>query len=75
MTVINTVGVVISNNQNLNLRVETPRIPNFIRLKADGVDVMIPVADCTDTQLEQIGQSWTKKLIELASKRRAQKRG
>ena len=66
MTVINTVGVVIS--------VETPRIPNFIRLKATGADVMIPIADCTDAQLEQIGQSWTKKLIELASKRRAQKR-
>ena len=60
---------------NVTLSVKTPRVPNFILMKVNGANVSFPIADCTDAQLEQIGQSWTKKLIELASKRRAQKRG
>lgn len=50
--------------------VTLPRPPNFLRY---GDEQSIDVADITDESLQQIGEAWTKALLEHAEKRRSQR--
>lgn len=56
---------------NLDLDIELPATPNFIRFK--GVESSISIADFTDEQLKIVGERWTKKLIIEAQQRRINK--
>ena len=54
----------------VSIETETPMIPNFIRLKVNGKSIPMPIAKLTNNQLQQIGESWTRKLIANAEDKR-----
>lgn len=44
--------------------VKMPTVPNFLRFK--DIDGAISIADVPDQQLQEIGERWTKALLEKA---------
>jgi hypothetical protein len=48
-----------------------PTLPNFVRTPKR--DVAVSICDLSDAQLRQLGDSWTKALIEKAQSKRRSK--
>ena len=48
-----------------NIPVEIPSIPNFIKVGGN----TFPIKEFTEEELKDIGEEWTKKLIEKAKKK------
>lgn len=55
----------------VTIEVETPTIPNFIRVKVGNVTSSIPIEDLTDDQLHQVAKSWHAQLLATAHKKRS----
>ena len=58
---------------NAELHIETPIVPNFLRIAGRGDNNMISIADLSDEELKKVGAAWTAALCEKANERRAQK--
>lgn len=57
-------------------RVRLPQLPNFLLFAGDeSKDMKLDVADASDESLQQIGEQWTKALIEHARSRRVKHEG
>lgn len=56
----------MSKNIEKKMSVVVPMVPNFIKVGND----MISVARFTESELREIGQEWTEKLIKHAQRRR-----
>ena len=55
------------------LEIVLPLLPNFVRTA--NKDILMPLSQLTDEQIRELGDCWTKKLIEKAgSKRREEMR-
>ena len=54
------------------LEVQCPSTPNFIKL-SDG-NSMLPISEFTDKELRGIGKMMGEKMVEIATKRRKQKK-
>lgn len=55
------------------LQVETPRVPNFVRLmlsKGQPSEHLVDVAELDDETLRRIGEQWTEALLRVAANRR-----
>lgn len=52
----------------VKVHLETPRVPNFLRVCEH--EATVSVADVPDEALREIGESWTRKLIENAARMR-----
>lgn len=50
------------------IEIDVPQVPNFLRVH--GTDRSTPVGSLTDSQLKQIGEEWTQRLIERAQEQR-----
>ena len=48
------------------IEIDIPSLPNFIKSK-DGKSV-IPIAEFTEKELQEIGKEWTKQLITKSKK-------
>ena len=55
----------------ISIIIETPRVPNFIRLadKKGSIDI----AELTTEQIKEIGKEWTKSLQKESDKRKSHK--
>lgn len=58
---------------HVSLDVQTPMVPNFIRIIVGKETVQVPIEDLTDEQLVQVADSWKTKLINHACQRRVKK--
>ena len=58
--------------KKIEVDVEIPMTPNFIQVAKNPYQV-VPVQDFTDEELQEIGEEWTRKLIEKANTRRNNK--
>ncbi len=47
------------------IKVETPRVPNFLKFKE--ISGKISIAQLTEPDLRDIGEAWTEKLIQRAA--------
>lgn len=56
----------------LEVTVELPMLPNFIKTSNGGTERHIPVEAMTDGDLKKIGEDWTRALILHAQARRKQ---
>lgn len=50
----------------MNIKVETvtPKIPDELRIK--GTSMKFSIADFSDAELKEVGESWTRELVERA---------
>ncbi len=55
----------------LDVTVNLPMLPNFIRWGSGSAVTSCDVADLTDDQLTALGAAWTEALLKHAQKRRA----
>lgn len=57
----------------IEVDVEMPKFPNYLRIKALGTNANIPVENLADDELETIAEQFRKGFIEHAKNRRANK--
>lgn len=59
--------------KQVEIEIEVPAIPNFVRNLVKGRDkaILVPISDFTEEELRQIGKEWTEKLVKQAKKKRA----
>ena len=60
--------------KKIEIEIEAPTVPNFLRNIVKGRDkaILVPVQDFTDDELRKIGEEWTELLIKNAKKKRKQ---
>jgi hypothetical protein len=52
----------------LNVAVQMPTIPNFIKTEFDGREAIIPIFHVSEANLRKIGEAWTEALVAQAQK-------
>ncbi len=61
--------------KHVEVQIETPMIPNFLRNTVKGREkaILVPIADFSEAELREIGAKFTEALVKLAAKRRKSK--